>query len=127
MFPNQPRWVPVVSKTGKPLMPCHPVRARKLLTKGKAIKKFRRGFFYIQLTEREDGNTQSVVIGIDPGSKREAYTVMSPKRTFINIQTHAADGKGIKKSIEGRSNARRGRRGRNTPYRDWETIGRAHV
>ena len=113
---NQP-WVPVVSKTGKPLMPCSPRRARKLLEKGKAVKRWHRGFFYIKLTEREDGEVQDVAMGIDPGSKREGYTVMSVKRTFLNIQSHAANGKGIKKSMEGRSNARRTRRFRKTPCR----------
>lgn len=117
MFNEPPRWVPVVSKTGKPLIPCHPARARKLVAKGKAVKKYRNGFFYIRLTEREDGDVQSLAIGIDPGSMREAYTVMSSKRTYVNIQTHAADGKGIKKAVEGRRNARRARRGRTTPCR----------
>lgn len=113
---NQP-WVPVVSKTGKPLMPCSSRRARKLLDKGKAVKRWHRGFFYIKLTEREDGEVQDVAMGIDPGSKREGYTVMSVKRTFLNIQSHAANGKGIKKSMEGRSNARSTRRQRKTPCR----------
>ncbi len=113
---NQP-WVPVVSKTGKPLMPCSPRRARKLLEKGKAVKRWYRGFFYIKLTEREDGEVQEVAVGVDPGSMREGYTVMSAKRTFLNINAHATNGKGIKKSMEGRSNARRARRFRKTPCR----------
>lgn len=113
---NQP-WVPVVSSTGKPLMPCSPRRARKLLEKGKAIPRWRKGFFYIKLTEREDGDVQDVAMGIDPGSTREGYTVMSAKRTFLNIQSHAANGKGIKKSMEGRSSTRRARRQRKTPCR----------
>ena len=110
-------WVPVVSSTGKPLMPCSPRRARKLLEKGKAVKRWYRGFFCIKLTEREDGEVQEVVVGVDPGSMREGYTVMSAKRTFLNINAHAANGKGIKKSMEGRSNARRARRFRKTPCR----------
>lgn len=117
MQSEKARWVPVVSKTGKPLMPCHPARARKLVARGKAIKQFKHQFFYIQLTEREDGDIQEVAVGIDPGSMREAYTVMSAKRTFVNLQTHAANGKGIKKSMEGRAAARRARRGRHTPCR----------
>lgn len=117
MQSEKARWVPVVSKTGKPLMPCHPARARKLVARGKAVKRFKHQFFYIQLTEREDGDVQDVAIGIDPGSMREAYTAMSSKRTFVNIQTHAANGKGIKKAMEGRAGARRARRGRKTPCR----------
>ena len=115
--PDEQPWVPVVSSTGKPLMPCSSRRARKLLEKGKAVKRWYRGFFYIKLTEREDGDIQDVAMGVDPGSKREGYTVMSSKHTFLNINAHAANGKGIKKSMEGRSNARRARRFRKTPCR----------
>ena len=115
--PDEQPWVPVVSSIGKPLMPCSPRRARKLLEKGKAVKRWYRGFFYIKLTEREDGEAEEVAVGVDPGSKREGYTVMSAKRTFLNIQSHAANGKGIKKSMEGRSNVRRARRQRKTPCR----------
>ncbi|MCI0489319.1 MAG: RRXRR domain-containing protein, partial [Blastocatellia bacterium] len=59
------QYVPVVSKSGNPLMPCHPARARELLKKGKAIARRSKGFFYIQLTEREDGDTQPIACGID--------------------------------------------------------------
>ncbi len=32
--------IPVNSKSGKPLMPCKPAKARKLLQSGKAVKKW---------------------------------------------------------------------------------------
>jgi hypothetical protein len=64
------RYVPVVSASGKPLMPCHPARARELVRNGKALRRFNRGMFYIKLTEREDGETQPAAVGIDPGSKK---------------------------------------------------------
>lgn len=115
--PDEQPWVPVVSSIGKPLMPCSPRRARRLLEKGKAVKRWYRGFFYIKLTDREDGDIQDVALGVDPGSMREGYTIMSSKRIFLNINAHAANGKGIKKSMEGRSNARRARRQRKTPCR----------
>jgi len=111
------RWIPVVSSTGKALMPCHPSRARKLVAKGKAVKKWLKGFFYIQLLDREDGDTQEICVGVDPGSKREGFTVLSGTRTFLNINAHARDGKAVKKAIEKRANARKTRRSRNTPYR----------
>lgn len=115
--PEMQPWVLVVSKTGKPLMPCSPRRARKLVLKGKAIKRWRRGLFYIKLTEREDGDVQEIALGVDPGSMREGFTVMSSKRTLLNIQAHAVNGKAIKKTVESRSSARRTRRTRNTPCR----------
>lgn len=115
--PAKQRWVPVVSSTGKPLMPCSPKRARKLMKSGKAIPRHLKGLFYIKLTDRSDGDTQSVAVGIDPGSSFEGYTVKSATRTFLNINSLAIDGKRIKKITETRSSARRARRQRKTPYR----------
>lgn len=115
--PSEQRWVPVVSSNGTPLMPCKPVRARKFVQQGRAVKKWHKGIFYIQLLDREDGVTQTTVVAIDPGSKMEGVTVKATHRTFLNLQLHAKDGKAIKKTLEGRLNARRTRRGRNTPCR----------
>lgn len=98
-------------------MPCHPARARKLIDKGKATPRYKNRLFYIILTDREDGDTQPIALGIDPGSKMEGYTLKSEKRTLLNIQSHAADGKGIQKAVETRANVRRARRQRKTPYR----------
>jgi len=114
--PHQ-QWVPVVSSTDIPLMPCHPARARKLINSGRAIPRHKKGLFYIKLLDRATGDTQPIALGIDPGSKMEGYTVKSESHTYVNIQSHARDGKAIKKTMEGRSNARRTRRYRNTPYR----------
>jgi RRXRR protein len=79
-------YVPVVSVSGKPLMPCHPARARELVRQGKAQRRFKRGVFYLQLTAREAGATQPVAVGIDPGSKKEAFTVKSAAHTYLNLQ-----------------------------------------
>ena len=113
---SQP-WVPVVSSTGKPLMPCRPARARRLIEQGRAVKRWRNRIFYIQLLDREDGVTQPVAVGIDPGSKREAFTVKANHRTFLNLHIHAIDGEAIKKALEERRNLRRSRRYRSTPCR----------
>ncbi len=47
-LPSKQRWVPVVSSTGLPLMPCRPVRARKLVQRGRAVKRWKNRLFYIQ-------------------------------------------------------------------------------
>jgi hypothetical protein len=107
--------VPVVSSTGKPLMPCSPKRAKELMKKGKAKKQFTNQIFYIKLTEREDGDVQQVACGIDPGSKREGFTVKSSIKTFINVLSET--GNIISKKLEVRKNARRSRRQRKTPCR----------
>lgn len=110
-------WIPVISSTGKPLMPCHPARARKLIANGRAEGKRLKDFWYIRMLDREDGETQDICVGIDPGSKREGYSVLTEHRTLLNVQTHVAPGNLIKRSLEGRRNARRSRRYRNTPCR----------
>ena len=81
--------VPVVSATGKPLMPTTHRRANRLLARGRALRRFDRGLFYIKLLDRADGYTQPVALGIDPGSKREAFVVQSPQHTLLNIQAEA--------------------------------------
>ena len=79
--------VPVLSSLGKPLMPCHPARARELIKQGRAVRRWYRGIFAIKLIDRSEGVIQQVVTGIDPGSKREAFTVKSQGRTYLNIMS----------------------------------------
>jgi hypothetical protein len=112
---SQVCWIPVIAKTGKPLMPTRPKRARELMKNGKAIGRWKVGIFYLQLTEREDGNVQDIAVGIDPGSKREAFTVKSAKRTYLNVLSDAVTD--VKDRVETRRTMRRNRRNRKTPCR----------
>ena len=107
--------VPVVSATGTPLMPCEPARARELVKNGKAIRRFKQGIFYIKLVQRESGSVQKVTCGIDPGSKREGFTVKSENHTYINVLSDAVDT--VKDKIETRRMMRRSRRQRKAPCR----------
>ena len=97
-------------------MPCHPVRARKLVRSGRAVRRFDRGLFYIRLTDRADGAVQPIAAGVDPGSKKEAFTVKSEAHTYLNIQTDALTW--VSERMDVRREMRRGRRYRNTPYRE---------
>lgn len=108
-------YVPVVSSTGKPLMPCHPARARELVQRSNAIRRFSKGIFYIRLLERKDGDTQSIAIGVDPGSKKEGFSVKSKAHTYLNIEADAVTW--VKEHVKVRSQMRRARRFRNTPCR----------
>jgi hypothetical protein len=108
-------FIPVISKTGISLMPCHPARARELVRKGKAVRRFKCGIFYLRLTERENGNVQEVVCGIDPGSKREGFTVKDSKKDYVNILSDAVDT--VKDKLKTRRDMRRARRFRKTPCR----------
>ena len=107
--------VPVVSSTGKPLMPTSNLRANQLILAGKALRRFSKGVFYIRLTQRTDGDTQPVALGIDPGSKKEGFTVKSATKTYLNIQADAVTW--VKSAVETRRMLRRSRRNRNTPCR----------
>jgi hypothetical protein len=107
--------VPVVSATGKPLMPTTHRRANRLIARGRALRRFDRGLFYIKLLDRTEGYTQPVAIGIDPGSKREALVVQSRTHTLLNVQTEAVTW--VSQAVARRRQARRLRRGRKTPHR----------
>src|SRR5258707_3464607 len=109
------KYVPVRGSTGKPLMPTTNQKADKLIEKGRAIRGFDRGIFYIRMLDRENGYTQPIAVGIDPGSKKEALTIKSESRTFLNIQVDAVTW--VKDAEETSTTMRRSRRGRNTPYR----------
>jgi len=112
---NSLLFVPVISSVGKPLMPSHPARARELVRKGKAVRRFIKGIFYIELLQRKDGDTQPVAVGIDPGSKKEGFTVKSAEHTYLNIQANAVTW--VKDAVETKRNMRRTRRARKTPCR----------
>jgi hypothetical protein len=107
--------VPVVLSDGRAIMPCHPARARELIRKGKAKKQFKNGIFYIKLLERKDGEIQEISCGVDPGSKREGFTVKSENKTFINILLNAENH--VKERIKSKRELRRNRRYRKTPCR----------
>jgi hypothetical protein len=112
---NASLFVPVVSSTGQPLMPCHPARARELVRKGRALRRFSKGLFYLRLLDRAEGTIQPVACGIDPGSKQEGLTVKSEAHTFLNLQADAVTW--VKDALKARREMRRGRRFRKTPCR----------
>jgi hypothetical protein len=112
---KRPVMVPVLSNSGKPLMPCHPARARELLRNKKAVRRWYRGVFAIKLLFCSSCTTQPVVVGVDPGAKREAFTVMSNKRTLFNVLSDSVSWVSLRVKI--RKLLRRGRRFRKTPNR----------
>jgi hypothetical protein len=108
--------VPVLDKNKKPLMPCTEKRARKLMEKGQAIAYWQKGIFCIKLMrEPSDRKYQTVALGIDPGSKREGYTIATEKHVVLNITTNTPYW--VKQHIETRRALRKARRQRKTPYR----------
>ncbi len=125
----------VLDKRKKPLMPCHPARARELLREKKAVV-HRLVPFTIRLKDRVGGDVQDVRICEDPGSKttgiavvRETHAateaspdakgddVSGPTRTVLFKIELQHRGASIHKAMESRKSLRRSRRSRNTRYR----------
>ncbi len=109
-------FVPVVDQERNPLMPTTPSRARKWIKSGKATHFWKGGLFCVRLNVAPTARVlQPVAVGIDPGSKREGYSVTSTSHTYLNIQAEARDG--VKEAEKRSTRMRRTRRGRNTPCR----------
>jgi hypothetical protein len=110
------QYVPVVDKNQNPLMPTTPNRAATWIKSGKATPFFKKGVFCVRLNvEPSARNMQDIAIGIDPGSKREGFTIGSEAHQYLNIQTEAVQH--VKDAIQTRREMRRGRRFRKTPCR----------
>jgi len=109
-------FVPVVDRNQQPLMPTTPARARRWIESGKATPFWKKGLWCVRLNvEPSARNVQPIAVGIDPGSKKEGYSVISRAHTYLNIQADAVDW--VKDAVKQRRRMRRTRRGRNTPCR----------
>jgi RRXRR protein len=92
-------------------MPCTPAKARHLFKSGKARpKRNKLGLFYVQLCYEQQPDNQSLVVGVDPGSKFEGFSVVGTRDTVIHLMVEAPDH--VKVAIETRRKMRRARRGR---------------
>ena len=111
----------VLDKHHVPLQPCTPARARKLLTKGRAVM-HRHTPFTIRLKDRTaaESEVDGVEVGIDPGSKNTGIAVFTTqageRRGRFSLQL---DHRGaiITKKMGQRAGYRRRRRGANLRYR----------
>ena len=109
-------FLPVKTKDGQQLMPMRAARARKLVKRGEATPYWDNGIYCIRLNkEPSDRDTQDIVVGVDPGSKKEGFTVKSASHTYLNVQADAHDKVG--KKVEKRRELRRSRRSRKCPNR----------
>ena len=109
-------FVPVTSQTGKKLMPTRANKAGTLIKKGLATPYWSNGIFCIRLTYATEAEyTQDIVVGIDPGSQKEGFTIKSEAHTYLNVQADAHNQVG--KKVAKRRELRRGRRSRKCPNR----------
>src|SRR6266496_6034159 len=110
---GNPLRIPVVDTRGVALMPCTPAKARHLFKSGKARpKRNKLGLFYVQLCYEQEPDNQSLVAGIDPGSKFEGFSVVGTVDTVLNLMVEAPDH--VKEAVKTRRTMRRARR-----FRKW--------
>ena len=109
----------VLDNKKKPLAPCIPRRARKLLSNKKAAV-FKYYPFTIILKERCGGNTQPLSFKVDPGSKTTGIAIVSHNQNGKKV-IWAANlnhrGYKISEALQKRRAIRRSRRSRKTRYR----------
>ncbi|NCC32446.1 MAG: HNH endonuclease [Chloroflexia bacterium] len=116
----------VLSSDRQPLDPCHPARARQLLTRGKAAI-FRRFPFTIILTDRTAAErvTHPHRVKIDPGSKTTGIAVVAEgtgRVVWAGELTHR--GQQIRDRLSQRRAVRHSRRQRKTRYRQPRFLNR---
>ena len=113
----------VLNKNRKPLMPCKPQKARKLLRNGKA-KVIRLEPFTIQLLYGSSGYRQHVTLGVDAGSKHIGLSATTSKKELfageVKLRTD------IVNLLSTRRQFRRSRRSRKTRYRKSRFLNRVH-
>ena len=112
-------FVPVKSKSGKVLMPTPPNKAGVLIKKGLATPYWSNGIFCIRLNYDTKEYTQEICVGVDPGSKKEGFTVKSEAHTYLNVQADAHNK--VCHKVGKRRILRRGRRRRKCPNRKQKT------
>lgn len=110
--------IPVVDTRGIPLMPCTPAKARHLFKSGKARpKRNKLGVFFVQLCYEQEPDHQPLVVGIDPGSTFEGFSVVGTQDTVVNLMGEAPTH--VKDAMEVRRTMRRARR-----HRKWRRPAR---
>lgn len=115
----------VLSREGKPVMPCTEKRARQLLVCGRA-RVHRMYPFAIRLVDRTLASCelQPMRLSLDPGSKTTGVALCRVEPTAAEPVMHIAHlmelvhrGQAIRDALQGRAQLRRGRRARKTRYR----------
>jgi 5-methylcytosine-specific restriction endonuclease McrA len=119
-------YVFVLDTTRKPLTPCKPSTARKLLDAGKAAV-FRRFPFTIILGKEVNDTPEPLTLKIDPGSKTTGIALVNNRGEGIWGMELEHRGQAIKDALESRKAVRRGRRNRNLRYRKARCLNRARA
>ncbi len=110
---------------GKPLLPTHPARARKLLREGKA-KVSRVVPFTIQLQRVIENPVGSFVVGIDDGVKYVGIAVVNEKTKEVVFRGTIQLRQDVSIKIKQRAQLRRSRRSRKLRHRQARFNNRKH-
>lgn len=113
----------ILDANRKPLNPCHPGKARKLLNQGKASV-FKRYPFTIILKEKKPSHIDdSYQLKIDPGSRTTGLAILSGNNLIWAAEINHR-GQQIKDALLSRRQIRRSRRTRKTRYRQPRFLNR---
>ncbi|MEG3877677.1 RNA-guided endonuclease IscB [Microcoleus sp. herbarium7] len=110
-----------------PMNPIHPAHARKLMEAGKAAVFRRYPFTLIVNRAVENIVTYPLALKIDPGSKTTGISLVTNQNEAIWGMELEHRGQAIKDDLLARKAVRRGRRGRNTRYRQARFLNRSRA
>ena len=110
---------------GKPLLPTHPARARKLLKEGKA-KVSRVVPFTIQLQKVIENPVGSFKVGLDDGVKYVGIAVVNEKTKEVVFRGTIQLRQDVSIKIKQRAQLRRSRRSRKLRHRKARFLNRKH-
>jgi 5-methylcytosine-specific restriction endonuclease McrA len=119
---SKQNYVFVLDTDKKPLSPCRPITARKLLQAKKAAV-FRLFPFTIILKKEVNETSKPITIKIDPGSKTTGIALVQENQVVFGAEL-AHRGQAIKASLDSRRAIRRSRRNRKTRYRQPRFLNR---
>ncbi len=112
----------MISKNGRPLMPCVPVVARLLLKDGKAVVK-KRLPFTLKLIINSTEYTQTVIAGMDTGSQIIGSAAIANGKVIYQAEISLRYD--VSKKLKRKAMYRRARRSRKTRYRPARWLNRA--
>jgi hypothetical protein len=106
----------VIDKIGKPCLPCHPARARRLLRDEKA-NVVQVVPFTIQLNRQIDNPVGSFTVGIDDGAKKVGVAIVNEYTQEVVFQGEIELRQDVKRLMKQRKTYRQARRSRKLRYR----------
>ena len=107
----------VLDNDKRPLTPCQPGQARRLLKSGKAAVWRTMPFTIILKASMPDAVVKPLTVKIDPGSKETGLVLVDADNRVLFSAELAHRGTAIKMDLLSRRSLRSGRRARNTRYR----------